>query len=98
MTVRSCDGFLHLNGPVIAIKDHAQHPGNRHPLGKAQRGRFLRRGHPANQIVDRPDYPPPDGSCGIFDERMHAAPDLPRGQCSDVASWTSLVKRPLRKA
>src|SRR5215467_9711335 len=77
MAIRSRDGFLHLHWPVIAIKECAEHPGDRHPLRKAQRRRFLWCRHPADQVINRPCYPAPYGPRGIFDQRVNAAPDPP---------------------
>jgi len=77
MAIRSGDGFLHFHWPVIAVNEGAEHPGDRHPLRKAHRRRFLRRRHPADQVINRPCYPAPDGPRGIFYQRVNAAPDPP---------------------
>ena len=77
MAIRRCDGFLHLHRPILAIKNRAEHPGDRHPLRKTQRPGFLWRRHPAHQVINRPGDPAPYRPRGILDERVYAAPDLP---------------------
>src|SRR5215469_6658130 len=77
MTICCGDGFLYFYRFVIAIKDGAEHARDRHPLGKTYGRCFLRRRHPAHQVVNRPRYPSPDWPRGIFDERVNAPSDLP---------------------
>ena len=100
--------FRHLHRPVLATKDRAEQPGDRYPLRKTQRPGFLRCGHPADQVINRPGDPPPDRPRGTFDERVHAAPDLPglpkTTQVADTErlAWPSAARRsggaPFRQA